>query len=88
MIPGDIGPHPDFPNAYRVFKAPPGSEGWCGDLAVRIAHNAAGFIGFMSEWHPSDEERARIAAGAPIRTYIIGESLPPQSVWVPEPDEL
>lgn len=85
---GQILPHPDYPEAHRVIKAPPGSEDWCGDLHVRIGYNAAGIIGFLAEWNPTPDERALIGAGAPIRTFICGTSLPPQAVWVREPDEI
>lgn len=85
---GQIQPHPDAPDAYRVFKAPPGTEEWCGDLAIRIATNEAGVVGLMSEWIPTEEEKALIAAGQPVRTFICGLSLPPQSVWVRGADEL
>ena len=88
MLPSKIGPHPEFPDNHIVMKAPPGSESWCGDLEVRIAQNAAGQIGFESEWLPTEDEKALIAAGAPIRTFICGTQLPPQSIWVREPDEI
>lgn len=89
MFPGKIAPNPaQPPENYIIMKAPPGTEHWCGDLAVRIEVNSAGKPGFMSEWHPTDAERARIAEGAPVRSFITGTGLPPQSLWVPDADEV
>jgi hypothetical protein len=43
---------------------------------------------FMSEWVPTDEEREQIAAGQPVRMLIVGNSLPPVSLWVRGTDEV
>lgn len=88
MNPGSIAVDPVAPEANVTIKAPPGSEHWCGDLDVRLACNHAGQVGFVSEWIPTDDERALIAAGAPVRTFICGRALPPQSVWVKGPEEV
>lgn len=36
---------------------------------------------FLSEWEPTEEERALIAAGAPIRMLVSGTGLPPIALW-------
>lgn len=43
---------------------------------------------FMFEMIPSEDERARIAAGHPVRVLICGNGMPPVSVWVPAEDEV
>lgn len=46
------------------------------------------YLGFCSEWRPSDRELALLNMGQPIRTNFLGDGLPPASVWVREVDEL
>lgn len=62
-----------------------------GDLlfepAARIVRNPLPsgevvYPAFMSEWHPSEEELARINTGEPVRMLISGNSLPPVALWV------
>lgn len=67
-----------------------------GDLfyepAVRIVRNELPsgqevYPAYLSEWMPSEEERARIAAGEPIRMLVSGTGLPPIALWVREDGE-
>ncbi len=91
MIGVDIGPHPDFPEAYIVMKAPLSMGPDCHDLGVRIGimHGETGsYTGFMAEWRPTAEELELLNKGEPIRTFIISERLPPMSMWVREQSEI
>jgi len=45
-------------------------------------------LGFCAEWLPTERELALLNAGHPIRVNILGEGLPPSSVWVREVGEL
>ncbi len=61
--------------------------------AVRVCHTVLPsgetvYPAFMSEWEPSEEERARIAAGAPIRMLVSGNGLPPVALWAREDGEV
>lgn len=63
----------DFPQANRTFTKP---EGWtdleCSPLRV---HDTGQEL--ISCWQPTDEERAAIAAGAPIWLSVCGHGHPP-----------
>jgi hypothetical protein len=87
MIPLSIADDPQQPDASVIMRAPPGTESWCGDLKIRIAVKS-GQVGFMAEWYPTPEELERLKDGAAVRTFIVGRSLPPQSVWVKGVDEV
>ena len=43
---------------------------------------------YLSEWMPTEQERALILAGEPVRLLISGNSLPPCSMWVRQGDEV
>lgn len=43
---------------------------------------------FLSEWHPTEEELARLNAGVPIRMLISGNGLPPVALWVRQEGEV
>jgi hypothetical protein len=43
---------------------------------------------FMSEWQPTPEELSRLNAGQPVRMLIVGNGLPPASLWVRGTDEI
>lgn len=61
-----------FPEANLTLKAPPGSEGLVYDLSVHRTEQ-----GFISRWHPTDEERAAIAAGGPVWVSVLSKGGPP-----------
>lgn len=109
MIPNDIQPDPDFPNAYAPFGKPESmNDEDCGTLTVLrvgatgdILHEPAARIVssnppsgdsvypcFMSQWSPTQEERERLHnlldSGEPIdfRMLIVGNGLPPVSLWL------
>lgn len=37
---------------------------------------------FMSEWRPTDDELLRLNKGEPVRVLVVGNGLPPMSLWV------
>lgn len=85
MIAVDIGPHPDYPDAYAVFKGPPSMGDDCGDLAVRLClveGENGPYQALVSEWRPSQHELDLINKGEPIRLSVMGNSLPPLALWV------
>lgn len=43
---------------------------------------------FMSEWQPTPEELEFLNAGQPVRMLIVGNGLPPASLWVRGTDEI
>lgn len=43
---------------------------------------------FMSEWVPTPDELERLNAGQPVRMLLVGNSLPPASLWVRGTDEI
>jgi hypothetical protein len=65
-----------FPEANAVLRRPEGmTEAECGDLHVHRTGEA-----FISMWTPTPEERAAIAAGAPIYLWVFGSGHPPVAV--------
>jgi hypothetical protein len=62
------------------------SDGECGDLWVAV--DRAGPQGdqttMRSAWHPNEEEKAAIAAGAPVVLWVWGTGHPPVAVTVGE----
>lgn len=62
----------DFPQANRTFTKPASmTDDECAPLRVHDSGEA-----LVSCWHPTDEERAAIAAGAPIWLWIWGRGHP------------
>lgn len=93
MIPGNITPHPDAPDAYITMKAPPGMDN-CVDLNYRIV-NAAGRTSIMAEFELTEAERKDLTAGQPVRFMMCllqdqeGRPIvPPISIWVREDGEV
>ncbi len=43
---------------------------------------------FMSEWMPTPEELERLNRGLPVRMLLVGNALPPASLWVRGDDEI
>lgn len=37
---------------------------------------------FMSEWRPTEDELVRLNKGEPVRMLVVGNNLPPVSMWV------
>lgn len=60
--------------------------------AARIVRDREGedciYPCFLSEWIPTPEEIALINAGHPVRTLVVGNGLPPMSIWVRGTDEV
>jgi hypothetical protein len=56
-------------------------QGRCGSLAVRHEETTAG-PAMTSAWFPTEEEIARLRAGAPVYLTVIGESHPPVAMAV------
>jgi hypothetical protein len=69
--------------ATRNLGAPSGWDagklGQCGNLEIRDTSTA-----MESNWYPSEQEKAAIAAGAPVRLTVWGRVHPPVSVNVGE----
>jgi hypothetical protein len=69
-----------FPEANRTFVKP---EGWteedCRPLPIQDTGEA-----LVSCWQPDEFERARLAAGAPVRLTVYGRGHPPVMLAVPE----
>lgn len=77
-----------IPNATRVLGAPEGwdpkRDGECG--ALHVKDNRVNDVRFMqSEWEPTPEERAAIAAGANVRLTVWGITHPPVALEVYAP---
>jgi hypothetical protein len=63
----------DFPEANKTFTKPSAmSDEECAPLRVQDTGEA-----LVSCWQPDEAERARIAAGAPVRLRVIGRGHPP-----------
>lgn len=61
-------------------------DGFCGTLTVRDDNLSCG-PAMASAWFPTEEEIARIVAGAPIYLYVMGGVHPPVGMAVgPAPD--
>lgn len=75
----------------RILGRPPGTlEEDCTDLQISDVHHPIWGNVMLSAWLPSPEERAAIAAGAPVILSIVGKSHPVVSVytgaWASSPD--
>lgn len=68
----------EFPQANKVFGAPPGSSN-CDDLPVMIG-KLSGEDCIVSCWQPTEDEIARILVGEPVYLCIIGRGMPPVSL--------
>ena len=65
----------------RRMGSPTGMEDECGTLEISDSHDPIWGNVMQSAWMPSDEERAAIAAGAPIMLQIVGQSHPVVAVF-------
>jgi hypothetical protein len=84
----NILPHPDFPDAHAVLSGPPSMGDDCGSLAFRLMLACGQYPCWVAEWIPSEEEKALIAAGQPVRVSLIGERPQPSMVWAREMGEV
>ena len=93
MNPGNIQPHPDAPNDYIVFKAPPSMEN-CVDLGYRLV-SVKGRYALMTEFVPDEEDLRLMNAGQPVRfmMHLITDKegkpvVPPIAIWGKGEDEI
>ena len=93
MIPGNITPHPDAPDSFITMRAPDGMAN-CVDLNYRIVQ-VDGRLALMSEFMPTDDEIARMAAGQPVRflMHLVQRGdgppvVPPVAMWAKEKGEV
>ena len=71
----------DFPQANLTLSKPDSmTDEECGSLRVYRSGPQ-----MFSCWQPSEEERAAIAAGAPVWLYVLGAAHPPVAVEVENP---
>lgn len=71
------------PSNNDVLGAPPGvSIEQCRPLYITRVMFDSGIPAVWSYWEPSPEERAAIAAGAPVRFSCWGMTHPPVSIGV------
>ncbi len=67
----------NFPEATQLLGRPSDmNDEECGALPI-CRGTLGGFPVVVSQWMPSDEERAAIAAGAPVVLHVIGSTQPP-----------
>lgn len=66
----------------RRMASPQGMEDECGTLEISDVHDPIWGNQMQSAWMPDDEERAAIAAGAPVILIITGRSHPVVAVGV------
>lgn len=79
----------------NVLGAPPNwdetKHGSCGALPVRVS-DFQGLMSMTSAWRPTEEELARLNAGAPVHLTVVSGSHPPVIVAVasikPDPQQL
>lgn len=70
-----------FHESNRVLRAPKGMEKECGDLYVFSDGQVC-----ISQWQPTEEEKAAIAAGAGVwLTVVSGHTQPPVGLSVVSP---
>ena len=60
----------------RAMRSPTGMEDECGTLEISDIHDPIWGNTMVSAWMPDDEERAAIAAGAPIMLNVVGTAHP------------
>lgn len=70
----------DFPQANFTFLPPVGREAVVADLRVYRDEDH-----IISRWEPTDEDRARIAAGGPVFLWIMGGVQPPVCLTTEDP---
>ena len=68
----------------RTMTSPTGMEDECGTLEICDTHDPIWGNMMQSAWMPSDDERARIASGAPVMLSIVGTGHPVVAVFVGE----
>ena len=66
----------------RRMSSPTGMEDECGTLEISDVHDPIWGNQMQSAWMPDDEERAAIAAGAPIILVITGKTHPVVGIGV------
>jgi hypothetical protein len=72
----------DFPQAVKTL-GPPQGAGSCGGLRVWTDGEVC-----VSAWMPTEEERAKIAAGEPVFLWVMfGSTQPPVAIEVGSPFE-
>lgn len=75
------------PTHNRVLGAP---HGWdqngvpCGALSVRV-DRLGGHQTLVSHWRPTAEELEALQRGAVVALAIIGDTMPPVSLWLENP---
>lgn len=70
----------NFPEACQSLARPSNmTDEQCGPLPTARGL-FDGFPCMVSQWQPTDEERAAIAAGAPIVLHVLGTVMPPVCV--------
>ena len=71
------------PSNNDVLGAPPGATiEECRPLAITRVQYESGLRGVLSYWQPSEQERAAIAAGAPVCVAVMGMTHPPLAIGV------
>jgi hypothetical protein len=71
----------DFPQANKTLGAPQGMGNNCTALRVWTDGTAC-----LSAWMPTEEERAKIAAGEPVFLWVVfGQTQPPVALEVGSP---
>lgn len=68
----------------RRMASPQGMEDECGTLQISDSHDPIWGNMMQSAWMPTDEERAALAAGAPVILSIVGKVHPVVAVFVGE----
>ena len=66
-----------IPGCNMILDPRQGDEGSAASLPV-VAHPG----GYVSQWMPTKEERAALAAGAPVRLSVVGQYHPPVQIFV------
>ncbi len=74
----------DFPESNVLYVAPDGMDDCDGLPACRVPSPLTSAV-IVSCWEPSDEERARIAAGGPVWLWVHGGVQPPVSLTTTNP---
>lgn len=76
----------DFPQANHTFNRPASmTEAECEPLRVHAGLDYDGIPFSVSRWNPTPEERATIAAGAPVWLWVFGRGHPPVMVSAEDP---
>lgn len=75
-----------IPNATRNLGAPIDwnevTDGICGGLPIKDQPNEYGQNQMISAWEPTPDELTRLAAGARVLLWVVGQVHPPVMVTV------